>query len=252
MNYLKNIATFIVTTLVFCFITPLYAVERAEIDKENDNILVQIQQADDNESEELIWLEDKEEVFKIAKEQQKLIFLLSGRHTCPLCRRTMLNLDSVSDLRQVVDSHYIMWFSNFDTWEGKAETRIYTQHLLDEGATTLPLVAVINPEDPENYVSSFWGSKTASFIKTFLTNAIKITPNESISSRNNKVTIFENTLYVSSDSDNEHINVYTITGRQIYTGQKNEQSITINASSFPKGILIVQSSKGWSSKIIKR
>jgi len=249
MNYLKNTAAFIVTTLVLCFMTPLYAIERAEI---INNTLYQVQQAVADEPEALIWLEDKEEVFKIAKEQQKLIFLLSGSHGCGICRRTMLNLDSVPDLRQIVDNNYIMWFSDFYTDEGKAETSIYTKHLIDGGAKTLPLVAVINPEDPNNYVSSFWGSQTASFIKTFLNNTIKITPNESISSQNKKVTIFENTLYVSSDSDNELINVYAITGQQIYTGQKKEQNITINASSFPKGILIVQSSKGWSFKIIKR
>ena len=252
MRYFKIITTSIFAILALCIGTPMFAVEGKEIADKYDHISVQIQQADAAESEALIWFEDKEEVFKIAKEQQKLIFLLSGRNGCGICRRTKINLDSVPELRQIVDKNYIMWFSDFDTESGKEETQIYTQHLIDEGAKTLPLVAVINSEDPENYVSSFWGSKTVSFLKTFLTNAINITPNESISAHHSKVTIHNNILYVSGSSENEIINIYTITGQNLYTIQKNAPNITIDVSSFSNGILIIHSSKGWSSKIIKR
>ena len=252
MRYFKIITTSIFATLAFCIGTHLFAVEGEKTKAKYDHTPIQIQQTDTAESEALIWLEDKEEVFKMANEQQKLIFLLSGRYGCGICQRTKINLDSVLGLRQIVDKNYIMWFSDYDTEAGKEETQIYTQHLIDEGAKTLPLVAVINPEDPENYVSSFWGSKTVSFLKTFLTNAINIVPNESISANRSKVTIHNNILYVSGSSENEIINIYTITGQNLYTIQKNAPNISINASSFPNGILIIHSTKGWSSKIIKR
>ena len=252
MNYLKIIAVSIITTLALCLNTSMYAVESPELTEDDNDTLVQIQEDEDTEEDEaLIWLDDKEEVFKLAKEQNKLIFLLSGRTSCGICNRTRAYLDTTTNLRQMVDDNYIMWFSNYDSPPEKAEVLIYIQHLLNGGAKTLPLVAIINPNEPNVYVSSYWGSRSATFLETFLEEASEITPNEVFNSQDSKAAIFNNRLFVSNNIDNETISIFTITGQKIYTIQKKEQSINIDASSLPNGILILNSSKGWSSKVIK-
>jgi trans-2-enoyl-CoA reductase len=57
-------------------------------------------------------------------------------------------------------------------------------------------------------------------------------------------------LQISNQTNDEQISVYTLAGKQIASVRKKETTIQIDASSFPKGVLIVGSSAGWNSKII--
>ena len=212
------------------------------------------------ESAELVWHENKAEVFKLAKEQGKLIFLLSGQYTCSRCNATKGYLNSDEDIRPIVDEKYIMWFSNYSNPSTKAEALMYTGHLNKNGTIGIyfPMVVIIDPKDPENYVwsdvalqASDRNLQDPSFIKNTLVNASNLTPNEQINLTDSKVTLNNNTLYISNSIDNETISVYSIAGQQIDVIQKSEPSITVNASSFPNGVLIIHSSKGWSAKVIK-
>ena len=66
-----------------------------------------------------------------------------------------------------------------------------------------------------------------------------------------KVSYYNNTLSVSSPY-NERIEVYSITGVQIFNQQKAEGEVKYNIENLPAGIIIVKGSSGWVEKILVR
>lgn len=318
-------------------------------------------------AEDLIWLEDKNEVFRLAKEQDKQIFLLVGRPTCGNCQRTFGYFnDPEGPLRQIIEDGYILWYSLRDNAARKAEVKVYTEEF-DGIAKSLPFLYVINPEDSLHSVASQWGGKTVEVLEDMINidlmanntlnwysdeeeneminlakeeekyifkfvgrgtsnNSQKVMtqlneeplkqlleenfilwnsqqaemvlntddapktspyisilnpqePEKSVESTEGfisvetlelllkaypvanhplvefpepQVVLSENTLHITNHIENELLSIYTITGKKIYSVHKNECEITIDTSGFPKGILIIHSSKGWSSKIINR
>ncbi len=346
MNYSKILTTAIITTFLLC-----------------SNLLFCA-------AEDVVWYENKTEVFRLAKEQDKYIFLLSGRPTCANCNRTFGYInDDNEPLKQIANENYILWYSHYDNPVRKTESLPYITEPLAT-AVALPLLCIINPNDPDKNVASTSGGKTVDFLKNFMTidskldkgltwyedkdeafrkaeeekkyvlkligrgtssncqkvlqqlyeeplkqlleknyilwyssdlseieidtNAggseeeTKVPPyiyvvdpnepetsvastwgyqntkaleetlksftvsNENINFTNNKVIISGNALHISNNIDDEQINIYTLTGQHISSIHKKEQSFAIDASPFPKGILVIHSSKGWSAKIIKQ
>jgi len=249
--------TLIITALLLSLNTFLSTAEDEILNKNDSNKKIETNSTS-TESTELVWHENKTEVFQLAKEQGKLIFLLSGQYTCARCNDTKMCLATDESIRPIVDEKYIMWFSNYSNSSTKAEAIMYTQHLTKNGAVFFPLVIIIDPKDPENYVSSYVATdrydtnlQTAAFLKNILENASKLTPNEYINLTDSKVTLYNNSLHISNNTDKEIVSIYSITGQLIHYIQKDEPSITIDASSYPNGVLIIHSSKGWSAKVIK-
>ena len=129
---------------------------------------------------DITWNPNKESVFKLAKEQDQFILLLSGRSSCGITQRisdlfttnyyqTMNGSNKMEGpLKSIIDSNYSTWFSNYSNADSRAEISVYTAEILKE-AETLPLVFIINPDVPNKVVKSFWGIQTVEQLKGFLT-----------------------------------------------------------------------------------
>ena len=195
-------------------------------------------------NEDLKWNEDKDEVFNLAKNEGKLIFKFVGKGTSSNSQK-VIKLLNESPLKELIEKDYILWYSKYD--DSKANAEIVTQ--TEIVTKTPPFIYIIDPNEPDRYIVEEWGNKDTEALNNILIEGL--VSNENISLPNNKVTIYDNMLYISNNTDNEVINIYSITGQKVYTTHKKAQSITINASSFPNGILIIHSLEGWSSKVMK-
>ena len=206
-------------------------------------------------AEDLIWHEDKDEVFKIAKEQGKLIFLLVGRETCGNCQGTRRLLNE-EPLRPIVDDNYIMWFSDRDNNDRKAEVKIYTDKFDIQSkiqSMLLPFLYIIDPNEPEKYLVAEWGYDKVKAPEILMTLIVEhTTSNDFVFEPEQKVFLSYGTLNIYNNMQDEYIFVHSIEGKFITSFHKKDNRLTIDASRFPKGILVVSSSKRWSSKIINR
>jgi len=206
-------------------------------------------------AEDLLWSEDKAEVFEMAKEQEKLIFLFVGRETCNNCKGTKALLNE-EPLRAIVEGDYIAWYSNHDDVDRKPEVRIYTENILsyaqaNPGIVTLPLLYIINPNEPEKYIVSEWGYSKTNAPEILMGLLVEhTTSNDIVHASEQKVFMSGNTLNIYNNIPDEHIYVYSIEGKLISSFHKKDNSATFDASRFPKGILIINSSKRWSRKIV--
>ena len=97
------------------------------------------------------WFTSKDEAMAEARRTGKKVFLLSGRDSC---YNTMLTREACSDptVMAKLDEKCVLWYSDCDTQF--AETFMYTIEL---GEYTLPIVCVIDPDDPDNYLKQ-WSS----------------------------------------------------------------------------------------------
>ena len=189
--------------------------------------------------QELTWYEDKDDVFSLAKEQGKNIFKLVGRPTSPNSRSVMKQL-TAEPLKELLDDNYILWYSSDDS-DVQIRSLEETPNL-----HTLPYISIIDPDAPNDILDVVWGNAAVETLEEFIKS--NIVSNEIITS-DNIVTVINNVLYISNQTNNEQIQVFTLTGQPIVSIRKNDYAIKIDASNFPKGVLIVHSSIGWSKKI---
>jgi len=199
----------------------------------------------------LKWYDNKEDVFKQAKDQNKYIFLLVGRSSCGNCKKVISQLnDENAPLKQIIEDNYILWYSLRDDPVIRTEVSLYTAEF-DVVAQSLPFLYIINPEMPNKIVDSKWDYQNTQTLEDMLSTYL--VDNEIIENQSeNKVILFGDILQISNNTENEHINIYTTSGQLVSTIYKRDTEITINASDFPGGILIIHSSNEWSSKVIKR
>lgn len=202
-------------------------------------------------SEGIKWYDNKEEVFRQAKEQNKYIFMLVGRSSCGNCKKVISQLnDENAPLKQIIEDNYILWYSFRDDPVIRSEVSSYTAEF-DAVAQSLPFLYIINPEKANESASSMWGYQNTETLKDML--GIYLVANENMDNLSeNKVILAGNVLQISNNTDNEQINIYTVNGQLVSTIHKKDTETMINAFDFPNGILIIHSSRGWSSKVIKR
>ena len=192
----------------------------------------------------LTWNKNKEAVFNLAKEQHKYIFKLVGKGTSPNSQKVikLLNLNSLKDL---LGNSYVLWFSS-DVSEANVEVKTYSEEK-KETEIRLPYIAVIYPESPDNVLEETWGDideeTLREILKKYTVSNEKILPA-------NKVSFTGNVLRISNQTINEQIRIYSSTGQNIATIWKNDFTVSINASDFPKGVLLIHSSAGWSMKFL--
>lgn len=198
-------------------------------------------------SDDLIWYEDRNEVITLAKEQGKNILLLYGRTTCGNCNAAKKYINE-APLNKIVLENFILWFCNIDIPEKKSQALNYRAYY-DE-SITLPLLCVIDPDNPMPALSYSTNRKNAEEIAAIL-NANLPTANEEITAVPNKAYIADNTLVISSANTNETLRIYTISGQLIDSFDKKDNIATRSTYTYPKGMLIINSSSGWSLKIIK-
>jgi len=187
----------------------------------------------------LTWYKDKDKVLSLAKEQNKYIFKLVGKGTSPNSQRVIEYLNEES-LKKIIEDNFILWASS-DISEVPIHYSLLTQ-------PNLPYITIIDPDKPDYILDMAWGNMAIETLKEILKSYI--VSNEIITS-NNQVFIRGDVLQISNQNNNEEIQVFTLTGQQIASVRKNDYSIQIDASYFPKGMFIVHSSVGWSKKIVK-
>jgi len=212
-------------------------------------------------ADDLIWHEDEKDViFNMAKEQDKLVLLFVGNHACPLCQLSFEYFNDPSRrLRKIIDDNYITWFVSYYDPVNSTKQNLesvapyiadYEAHKDAGDRTNFPILAVINPNNPDDF-TFYWGvgARTEKELYDFISKSLDIVSNEVIA-QDYQVTVSGNVLYIDSQTNNEQIQVFTITGQPIATIRKNDYAIQIDASNFPKGVLIVHSSSGWTKKVI--
>ena len=192
--------------------------------------------------QKLTWYENKNEVLKLAKEQNKKILKLVGKPTSPNSKTAMQQLNE-EPLKQIIEDNFILWFSS-----NVSEVNIMT-FAAEPNLRTLPYITILDPKAPDNILDVAWGDSAIEALREILKS---YTVSTDIVNSINHVTVLGNVIHLTNQTENEEIQVFTITGRQVAYLRKNDYTAQIDASSFPEGVLIVCSSTGWSKKIIIR
>lgn len=184
---------------------------------------------DMDSDQELKWYDNENEVMQLAKEQGKYIFKFVGKTLNHKRLRRQLNNDP---LKKALKENYVLWYSE-DVMEINNEAYI----------------KIIDPNNPDDILNEVWRFLDNEKMEILL-NAYTVS-NELVAS-DNIVTVSGKALHILNQKNNELIQVYTLTGQQIASFLKNDYSLILDASNFPKGLLIISSSSGWSTKILVR
>ena len=187
----------------------------------------------------LKWYDDETVALKLAKEQNKYVFKLTGRGTSPNSQQLMKQLNG-NPLKKLLGDNFILLYIN------ASETNIDIKTLSGKDKT-FPYVSIIYPAHPDVLLFESWGLQEDVSMETILKSYH--VSNDNIL-QNNQVSVLNKTLQVSNQTYNEQIYVFTLTGKLIASVRKNNTTFQMDVSSFPKGVLIVCSSAGWNSKIV--
>ena len=182
----------------------------------------------------LKWYKNKEEVFNLAKQQNKYVFKLEGRGGSNVCRQVIKQLDS-NTLKKLLQDNYILWYDEFDP----------DVH----PGVKAPAISVIYPYAPDIILDSTGGYQEVEVLESLLKS--HTVSNETVAS-GNQVTVLGNVIQVSNQVKNEQIRIFSLTGQQLAFVRKIDDTVTIDASHFPKGVVIVAGSSGWSTKILAK
>jgi len=108
---------------------------------------------DSSGSDALVWQTSKAAAVSLAKTQGKKILLFAGRETCGNCQYMKYTAcESASPpIKNLIEQYFVPWFSDIDT---STERYPYTSGL---GSYSLPLIAVIDPNDSSNYLDRTTG-----------------------------------------------------------------------------------------------
>jgi hypothetical protein len=211
------------------------------------------------------WYLKKSVAIKEAKAQNKMIFLLWGRETCPDCQWVKRKL-SEAPLKDIIDKNYVLWFSNSLEYKFDSEELIdYLFVLNDVSPRFIPHLSIIDFQDtkvtqgfmfgPDFYLNDEAANsyKIAQYYKEMSELINNHVDNDIIySGKNSDVSVFvaDNNIIIKSKPLTEIISVYTLTGSLVDKFHKTEYEMTRDLSNYPKGILLVAGSSGWSRKVV--
>ena len=105
---------------------------------------------DDSETDAGQWYTSRREAIAAAKKSGKKIFLLCGCNLCYDARTTKLSCEDQS-VKPELTAKCVLWYSNHDT-QANEHSRY-----LPCGDFAFPVVCVIDPDDPENYIKRATG-----------------------------------------------------------------------------------------------
>lgn len=196
------------------------------------------------------WILTKDYAFEQAQESGKQLFLFCWSPTCGICEDTRDSL-FIEPFSGIIEKDYIIWYSNYRESHLKAEAQSYIDEIKNE-AKLLPMLFIIDPENPEKSLRSGWGRKNKEELEVFLTGDDGSVSNEAINTASTQVYISNNTLTISNDISSETIRVFDISGQQIDTFIKKEIQLNQPVSNYPKGVLIIHSSAGWTTKVVNK
>jgi len=200
---------------------------------------------------DLSWYDDEAQVFELAKAQKKFILKLEGKGTSPNCQKVMQQLNE-EPLKPLLEENYILWYDDYNAdflnYCG-CYSKLYAGSDTEDEAENgiLPYISVINPNDPDTFLEELWGLQDNETLEEIL--QAYMVSNEQILPYN-KVFVAGNELLISNPATNEQITVYSLTGQSLTSFIKNDVTLRIDTSHFPKGVLIVRGSTGWSAKVL--
>ena len=211
------------------------------------------------------WYLKKSVAIKAAQTQGKQIFLLWGAEWCPDCKWVKQKL-SEPPLNSIINEKYVLWFSDNDTYKyDSEEVGVYLTFLKDVPRKYFPVNCIIDTSDltvanrfmfgPDfslnntaiySYEINLYYKELTAMLNGNVGNDIFSNENDS------DVIIFvaDNNIIIKSKPLAEIISVFTLTGSLVDRFQKTENEIKRDLSKYPKGILIVAGSSGWSKKVV--
>ena len=187
----------------------------------------------------LTWYGDEDDCFKLAKEQGKYIFKLVGKVTSPNTKKVLKHLNE-EPLKSMLEDNYILWFTT-----GVKETTASTY--TEDSPVLHPYISIIYPDLWNTKLESSFGYKDAEELEAII---MKYTVSNEAIIADNQVTVAGNIIQITNRNNKEQIKIFSLSGQQVASIRKNDYSVRIDASAYPKGVLIVNSSSGWSKKII--
>lgn len=192
---------------------------------------------------QLKWHEDEASALKLAKQQNKYVFKLIGKGTSPNSQQLMKQLNT-DPLKKLLEDNFIPLYIN------ASEENIDIKTLLGEmkaAGKSFPYIKIIYPQHPDDMLFESWGFQEG----TSMENILKAYPvsNEPVL-QERIVNVPGNLLQITNQVNKEQIYIFTLTGKQVASIPKNDTTLRIDVSSFPKGVLLVCSSAGWNSKIV--
>lgn len=200
------------------------------------------------------WYYTKAEAFEAAKAEGKYVFLIGERPTCGNCQ-AVLGFIEEKAVQEIITESYILWRFDWDSNKTNPESdaKDYIAEILANTTfKVLPALFIINPEIPEKCLTYAYGYHNVEKLTAFFDIEGRPVSNEEVPLAANNIFIDGNTLTISNATPDETITVYTIGGQKVATAVKKGTQMTINAGAYPKGVLIVSSSAGWSGKVLNK
>lgn len=106
----------------------------------------------------LRWETSQATAIQKALQHRKLILMVAGRDECGNTNSVRAQLEnSTNDFRKMLQQKYVLWYSNVDSSEEHFQ---YTDGL--GGRWTLPLVVIIDPRNPAQYIQRMTPMSTRS------------------------------------------------------------------------------------------
>jgi len=204
--------------------------------------------AQDKETfEGMTWYLKKSVALDSARSQGKQVFLVWGSTTCAYTRSVRQRM-AVSPILQIVNEHYILWFSDCEIYfRSSPEVTDYLSGL--PSSVTLPAICIIDTYD----VKIGYGLKTGpQYSDELLEMLNRYVGNEFVSGKNSvsgSAYISGNKLVIKSESADEIISVFFVTGLLADRFHKTELEATRDLSKYSKGFFMVTGSSGWTQKI---
>lgn len=203
-------------------------------------------------------LKSKIKAFEKAKAERKYVFLFAGNDGCGNCKE-VAQLISKGETSLLLKESYVSWYIDWHSVKNNPDPNTEGKNYVDEaraqGIKYLPALFIIKPEtetEPETIIKFEWGKHPEEKMIAFFDIENRPVSNETITFDSNKTYISENTLFISNNLLNETITVYTTSGQVVASFKKQNTDEMVNTTNFPKGILIIKSSSGWSSKLLNR
>ena len=202
---------------------------------------------DSEEFEGMTWYLKKSVAMDSARSQGKQVFLVWGKTTCANTRgvRQRIGLN----LKSLVNENYILWFSNSEIYNRySTEMKDYLSGF--KSTISLPAICVIDTYDVTIAHGLRTGPRYTDELFEMLNDYVD---NGYIPGENNnsgRAYVSGDKLIIRSDSANETISVFFITGSLVDKFHKSEYEVTRDLKWNLKGVFIVTGSSGWTQKVI--
>jgi hypothetical protein len=199
--------------------------------------------------EGMTWYLKKSVALDSSTSQGKQVFLVWGRTTCgnTIYVRQRLGLEP---LKSIVDEHYILWFADYEKYKRNSpEVSDYLSGL--PNYVEFPAICIIDTFDVKIPYGLQTGFKTASALQELI---LRYVGNDYLAEAEPAVHVYisGNYLVIEHEIPNETVSVFSMTGGLVDRYRKNESPTMRDLSAYPKGVLIVAGSVGWTKKIVNR